>query len=166
MPLFRRRPAHLPLVPPRLDGTGWPDPAEVGRPSFEANTLYEVATRHACESEAQAIGSGLVDAVLPHVRTGAPPQDEPYLHNVFTVAARIGAGLGVVERGLGTPDSSLVDRRVAAALVQAGRKLPVMRRDWAHLAGYFLRAGHYVARTDLFVMPLLVEELGPAGPRL
>ena len=163
MGLFSRGPAYLPLDVPRLDGTGWPDPAEVGRPSFEANAYYEVATRNAFEPEAHEVADALVAAVLPHVPTGVSAEDEPYLRKLFLTAARIGAGMGRVERDLPTPDLERVDRHVAAALWQARRKLPAMRPDWAASAAYFLLAGYYVARTELYVIPTLVERLGSPG---
>ena len=158
MRLFSRRPSHVPLGVPRLDGTTWPDEGLVGRPTFEANTFYELAVRRAYESEAHALAEELVAAVLPHLDTGADPEDEPYLRKVFSVAARVGVGLGMVERTLDPlPDST--DRRIAAALWQARRKLPAMQPHWARTAAYFVLAGHYVARTEPAVIPGLVEDL-------
>lgn len=155
MPLFRSRPATLPLVPPRLDGTGWPDPAQVGRPSFDSATFHETATREAYEVEAHAVADRLLDDVLPRIATGVSAQDAPFLRKVLLVAARVGAGVGIVERGLGEPDPAAVDRRVAAALWEARRKLPSMPPERARVAAYFLLAGFHVARTG----PDAVEQL-------
>lgn len=167
MGLFRRRvtdaPAHLPLGRPGPDGAGWPDEAVVGRPSFEANALHELATRDAYTAEAHDLAEELVAAALPHVPTGATAEDEPYLRKVFTVAARVGAGLGRVEHTLGPVDPATVDRRVAAALWQARRKLPVMPPEWERAAAWFLLAGHHVARTERAAIPLLVDHLAHPG---
>ena len=159
-----RRPRYLPLVVPALDGTGWPTLDDVGRPSFDSLTLYELGLRNAFEDEAHDVAQRLVDAALPHVPTGVSEEDEPYLTKVFATAARIGAGVGMVERTLSTPDLDSMDRRIGASLWQARRKLPVMRQDWTEMAAYFLLAGYYVARTDLFVIPVLVEHLPPRAP--
>ncbi len=159
MPLFARRPRYLPLTVPRPDGVGWPDPAEVGRPNFDALTFYELGCRFAFEPEAHDLAEHLVDTVLPHLQTGALEEDAPYLRKVFTTAARIGAGVGRQERGLSTPDLDHVDRRIAAALIQGRRKLPVMREDWTRLGAYFLLAGYYVGRTNRLVVEVLIDEL-------
>ncbi len=164
MGLFTRRPRYLPLVLPRLDGTGWPDLDAVGRPTFDSLTLYELGLRNAFEDEAHHLSDRLVDAALPHVPTGVSEEDEPYLTKVFRTAARIGAGVGMVERTLSTPDMDSMDRRIGASLWQARRKLPVMRQDWTVFAAYFLLAGYYVARTDPFVIPVLVEEMHAGRP--
>ena len=159
VPLFARRPRHLPLAVPRPDGTGWPDPSDVGRPSFDALTFYELGCRFAFEPESHDLAEQLVDTVLPHLSTGATVEDAPYLRKVFTTAARIGAGVGRQERGLSTPDLDSVDRRIAGALLQGRRKLPVMREDWTRLGAYFLLAGYYVGRTSPMIIELLVEEI-------
>ncbi len=165
MRLFPRRPRHLPLALPRLDGTGWPDPAAVGRPSFDTSTFYELACRNAYETEAHEVADRLVGAILPQVPTGVSARDEPYLRKVFHTAARIGAGLAMVERTLPTPDPRSVDRRIAGALWQARRRQPVMSPDWARTAAYFLLAGYYVARTSPEVIPSLVREVtSPPDP--
>lgn len=161
MRLFPRKPPYLPLAVPRLDGTGWPDPATVDRASFESLTFSELARRHAFEAEAHHVADLLVPAVLPHVYTGVSEEDEPYLRKVFTTAARIGAGIGMVERTLSTPGIETVDRRIAATLWDARRELPVMPADWARVAAYLLLAGYYVARTDPCVVASLVEEIAP-----
>ncbi|HVM28846.1 MAG TPA: hypothetical protein VM433_14400 [Mycobacteriales bacterium] len=161
MALFARGPAFLALGTPRPDGAGWPDPAEVGRPSFEASTYHEMAIRQAFEPEAHAVADRLVDDVLPLLTVEVAPQDEPYLHKVFSTAARIGAGLGIVERTLRPSDLTVVDRQVAAALWVARRKLPAMQPDWAVLAGYFLLAGFHVARSGPATVERLVDDLRP-----
>jgi hypothetical protein len=144
---------------PRPDGSGWPDRAAVGQPSFESNTFYELGLRSAYEPEAHAISARLVDDVLPYVPTGVSAEDEPYLTKVFATAARIGAGVGIVERGLGAADPAVVDRRIGAALWEGRRKLPVMSPEWATTAGYFLLAGFHVARSGPDGVDRLVEEL-------
>lgn len=140
---------------PRLDGTGWPDATQVGRPSFDSTTLYELATRQAYEVEAHAVGDRLVDDVLPRIDTGVSEQDEPFLRKVLLVAARVGAGVAIAERSLVEPDPTAVDRRIAAALWEARRKLPAMPEERARTAAYFLLAGFHVARTG----PQAVDEL-------
>ncbi|MDP9434200.1 MAG: hypothetical protein M3P93_02980 [Actinomycetota bacterium] len=162
MGLFRRRPPTLPLSLPRPDGAGWPDRAETGRPSFEGATYYELGTRNAFEPEAHDLADRLVDAVLPRLATGVTEEDEPYLRKTFLTAARIGAGVGMAERSLATP-IHLMDRHVAAALWLARRKLPAMRADWSRTGAYFMLAGYYLARTDLDLLPALVQAADEAG---
>ena len=165
MGLFARRspqpprPSRVPLGRPRLDGEGWPDESAVGRPSFEANTYYELASRNAYDGVAHALAEELVDAAMPHVPTGTLAEDQPYVRKLFTVAARIGFGIGVVERGLGEPEEDSVDRHIAAALWQARRKQPAMPPRLAGAAAWFLLAGYWVARTEPTVIPVLVDEL-------
>jgi hypothetical protein len=162
VPLFARRPAALPVGLPRLDGSGWPDPGAVGRPSFDASTFYELATRQAFEPETHALADRVVDAALPRIPTGASAQDEPFLRKVFTTAARVGAGIGTVERTLGAPQPQLVDRRIAGALWLARSRLPAMRPDWSRSGAWFLLAGYHVARAGPEVLDELVEGIDPA----
>lgn len=152
MGIFRRRggrpaPAPLPLALPRLDGAGWPEQT-AGRPSFEASTYCELGSRRAYEPLAHELADRLVPTLLPRLDTGACAQDAPYLAKVFLTAARLGVGIGLVERESlrGKPDE--VDAAVVAALGQARRGLPSMREDWARAATWFLLAGHYLARQD------------------
>lgn len=167
MRLFRRRgpdlPRRLPLVLPRPDGTGWPDESLVGRPSFESGTWYELGLRHAYDPEAHAVADRLVADVLPALSTGVQPEDAPYLHKVFSTAARVGAGLGIVERGLSSDDDGTVDRRMVASLGAARRALPSMPADWARLAGFFLLAGFHVARTGPAMVDRLAEDVRGGG---
>jgi hypothetical protein len=160
---FRTRPTSVPLALPRLDGAGWPDEAALGRPSFETNTFYELAVRHAYEPESHAVADLLVDEALPHVPTGVTAEDEPYLRKVFITASRIGAGVAIVERTLGPVDAGTADRRIAGALWQARRKLPAMQADWSRYAGWFLLAGYHVARTGPSAVERLLAQLRPAG---
>ena len=157
------KPTSVPVPLPGVDGSGWPDKKTVGRPSFESNTFYELAVRHAYDPEAHAISARLADDLLPHVRTGVSAEDEPYLHKVFTIAARIGAGVGIVDRGLGAAEPGQVDRRIAAALWEGRRKLPVMSPQWTTTAGYFLLAGFHVARTGPPMVDRLIAELPSGG---
>ena len=158
MRLFARRPRHLPIALPRIDGSGWPDPSEVGRPSFDTSTYYELAIRHAYDPEAHAAADRLVDELLPRIPTGVSAEDEPYLRKVFTTAARIGAGLGIVDRTLADHDPDQVDRSIAGALWEARRKLPAMQADWARTAGWFLLAGFHLARGGPAVLHRLRED--------
>ena len=162
---FRRRPApppaDLPYLRPRLDGTGWPEESAVGRPSFDTATFAELGQRHAYDPEAHVVADRLTTNLLPHLSTGVSAEDEPYLRKTFTTAARIGAGLGIVERGLASSTSATtMDRRVAGALWQARRRLPAMRPDWTAAAAWFLLAGYAVARSGLHVVDELREDLG------
>lgn len=152
-------PVSVPLALPRPDGAGWPDPAVVGRPSFDSSTFHELAVRHAYDPEAHAVAGRLAADVLPLVPTGVSQQDEPYLHKVFSAATRIGAGLGVVERSLEPVGPGQVDRRIASALWEARRKLPAMPPEWERTAGYFLLAGFHVARGGPPVVDVLAREL-------
>ncbi|CAN5301367.1 hypothetical protein BH24ACT10_BH24ACT10_03720 [soil metagenome] len=148
MPLFARRPAPapLPLVLPRLDGTGWT--ADHAKASFEASTHYENGCRQAYEPTVHVLADRLLEQVLPGVVTGASAQDAPYLEKVLRTAARLGAGIGVVERVSTAAAPGELDRGIAGALGLARRGLPAMQPDWERLAAWFLLAGHFLARHD------------------
>lgn len=157
MPLFARRSrAALPLVLPRPDGTGWPD---AGRQSFEAAAYLELGTQRAYEPEAHAIADRLVPAALPRLGVLVDAVDEPYLVRTFTVAARIGAGIGLVDREQVEPGSDDLDPSVAGALELARRGLPAMRDDWARVGGWFLLAGHRLGRRGPDAMTELLDAL-------
>ena len=157
MPLFARRSrAALPLVLPRPDGTGWPDP---GRRSFDAAAYLELGTRRAYEPEAHAVADRLVPAALPRLGVVVGLDDEPYLARTFTVAARIGAGIGLVDReqvAAGSPD---LDPAIAGALQLARRGLPAMQDDWARVGGWFVLAGHRLGRCGPDALPELLDVL-------
>lgn len=153
------RPSALPLGRPGPDGGGWPDREDVGRPTFASSTLHEMALRAAYEPEAHAIGDRLIGDVLPRVDLVVSDEDEPYLRKVLLTAARIGAGVGIVERSAGPqPVAGQVDRDVAAALWRARRALPAMPPAREQVAAYFLLAGFVVARGG----PAVVGELRAA----
>jgi hypothetical protein len=140
----RPQPQPVPLALPRLDGSSWPPTAE--RPSFEASTYHEMGVRRAHEPDAHALADRLVAAALPRLRTGARAEDAPHLHKVFITAARIGAGIGLVEGR--SAEAAELGPAAAGALGQARRDLPAMPPDWALLGSWFLLAGHYLARQD------------------
>ncbi len=142
--LRRARPAlePLPLALPRRDGSTWLN--AMAQSSFEGSTYYEMATRRAHEPDAHALADQLVEAALPRVTTGASAEDEPYLRKVLLTAARIGAGLGLVDPS--APGE--LDPGIAAGLGLARRNLPAMKPDWALLGAWFLVAGHFLARHD------------------
>ena len=153
----RSAPEPLPLPLPRPDGSTWL--SAMAQPSFEASTYCEMATRQAHEPDAHALADRLLEAALPHVDTGASAEDAPYLRKVLLRAARIGAGLGLVDPS----PPGLLDLAVAGGLGEARRGLPAMREDWALLGAWFLAAGHYLARHDEAVredvLRVLVERL-------
>jgi hypothetical protein len=157
VPLFARRsrPA-LPLVLPRLDGAGWPDP---GRRSFDAAAYLELGTRRAYEPEAHAAADRLMATALPLLGVVADPEDQPYLVKTFTVAARIGAGIGLVDREQVAPGSPDLDPAIAGALLLARRGLPAMQDDWARVGGWFLLAGHRLGRCGPGALPELLDAL-------
>ena len=157
MPLFARRPrSALPLVLPRPDGTGWPD---AGRRSFDAAAYLELGTRRAYEPEAHAVADALVPAALPLLGVVADPQDQPYLVRTFTVAARIGAGIGLVDREQVASGPADLDPTIADALHLARRGLPTMQDDWARAGGWFLLAGHRLGRCGPAALPELLDVL-------
>jgi hypothetical protein len=160
MPLFRRKPRLVPLQLPRLDGTSWPEPHDIGPPSFAVLALYQMGYREAFEPEAHDIADRLVAEVLPMVRVDAAPQDAPYLRQVLISAAQIGAGIGIVERRVANTDERSIDRQVGGALWEALSDLPAMPPTQRRVARYLLQSGHYVARTDLATIPLLLASLG------
>jgi len=139
-------PERVPLELPRFDGTGWPEAA--GRPSFEASTYREMGSRRAYEPAAHHLAGQLVADVLPRLSTGASAEDEPYLRKVFLTAARLGVGLGLVERDGTASGPDAIDADVVGALAQARRGLPAMQPDWERTAAWFLLAGHYLARQE------------------
>jgi hypothetical protein len=157
VPLFARRsrPA-LALVLPRPDGTGWPDP---GRRSFDAAAYLELGTRRAYEPEAHALADSLVAAALPRLGLVADPADEPYLTKTFRVAARIGGGIGLVDREQVAAGSSDLDPAIAGALQLARRGLPAMQDDWSRVGGWFLLAGHRLGRCGPDALPELLDAL-------
>lgn len=161
MRLIQRRPTVLALQLPRLDGTSWPDRHVVGRDSFDMNTLYEMGYREAFEPEAHAIAELLVDEVLPVIPVDdASPEDWPYLRRTFMVAAQVGAGIGIVEARTAGLDELRTERRIWGALWHALRELPAMAPKHRFVAAYLVQSGHYVARTDVGSIPLLLAELG------
>ncbi|MBC7373142.1 MAG: hypothetical protein H7323_04045 [Frankiales bacterium] len=144
MRLFATKPPHLPLEPPTSAGAGWP---EQGRPSFDSSTFHELAVRHAYDPEAHAVADRLVADLLPRLNIVVGEQDAPYLTKVLTTAARVGAGVAIVERTVPTAPAGAVDRRIAGALWEARSKLPAMQPDWGRTAGFLLLAGFHLART-------------------
>jgi len=143
----RDRLEHVPLPMPHVDGRGWPDPALVGRPSFDSSALHESGLRHAYDMEAHAVADLLAEALFPHLGLQVEPVDEPFLSRVLLTTARVGAGLGIVERSVEPrPGDDVVDRRLAAALWRARRALPAMTPDWERTAAFVLLAGFQVAR--------------------
>ena len=157
MPLFARRsrPA-LPLLLPRLDGAGWPDP---GRSGFDASAYLELGTQRAYDPEAHAAADSLVAAALPRLGVVADLEDQPYLAKTFTVAARIGAGIGIVDREQVGRGPRELDPAIAGALVLARRGLPAMQDDWARAGGWFLLAGHRLGRCGPGALPELLGDL-------
>lgn len=147
MSLFPRRPRLMPLQLPLLDGTSWPDRRDVRRPSFAGLALYQMGYREAFDPEARGIAELLVAHVLPMLRIDAAPEDAPYLHRVFTSAAQIGAGIGIVERRVANTDERSIDRQIAGALWDAVSDLPPMPPHQLRVARYLLQSGHYLART-------------------
>jgi len=157
VPLFARRtrPALL-LVLPRPDGSGWPD---AGRPSFAAAAYHELGTRRAYEPEAHAAADRLVEAALPLLGVVVDGEDQPYLARTYTVAARIGAGIGLVDREQVGAGPAELDPAVAGALLLARRGLPAMQDDWARVGGWFLLAGHRLGRCGPGALPELLDAL-------
>lgn len=157
MPLFARRSrTALPLVLPHPDGSGWPDP---GRRSFDAAAYLELGTRRAYEPEAHAVADRLIELALPRLGVVAAPDDQPYLEKTFTVAARIGAGIGLVDGEQVAPGSVELDPAIAGALQLARRGLPAMQDDWARVGGWFLLAGHRLGRCGPDALPELLDVL-------
>lgn len=111
-------------------------------------------------AEAHDIADPLLDQVLPRLRTDAAPEDLPYLHRLFSSAAQIGAGIGFVERRVAGHDDMGMDRKVAAALLEAADELPVMPSEHRALAVYLMQCGYYLARTGVAQLPLLLTQLG------
>jgi len=156
---MRRRPQKLPLQVPQRDGSTWPTRREAGRQSFAASALYRMGYGEAFTAEAHDIVDPLLGQVLPRLRTDAAPEDLPYLHRLFSSAAQIGAGIGLVERRVVRHDEVGMDRQVAGALLEAADELPVMPSQHQEVAVYLMQCGYYLARTGVAQLPLLVTEL-------
>lgn len=157
MPLFARRSRPvLPLVLPRPDGGGWPDP---GRSGFEAAAYLELGTQRAYDPEAHAVADRLVPAALPLLGVVAGAEDQPYLAKTFAVAARIGAGIGIVDREQGAGGPGELDPAIAGALRLACGGLPAMQDEWARAAAWFVLAGHRLGRCGPGALPELLEAL-------
>ena len=149
----------LELLLPLPDGSTWPDESAAGRRTFASSTYHEMGLRQAYEPECHEIAERLVAEALPRLVTAASAEDAPYLRKTLSVAARIGAGIGVVDRGLHPPPSLVLEQPIAAALWQARRGLPAMRDDWARTGAWFLLAGHFLARRDGARDPTVLAEL-------
>jgi hypothetical protein len=156
VPLFSRKPRLLPLPIPTLDESPQTD---ANLFSFAAQTLYEMGYREAFEPEAHAVVDLLIEDVLARVQLEVAAEDEPYLRQVFTSAAQIGAGIGIVERRGGTVDEHRVDRDIEGALREAVSELPAMPPDQERVASFLVRFGHYVARTGPESIPLILAGL-------
>lgn len=157
--MIRRRPQQLPLRVPRLDGTTWPTRREVGRQSFAASALYEMGYGEAFTPEAHAIAGPLLEQALPRLRSDAAPGDLPYLRRLFSSAAQIGAGIGLVEQREVQHVAETTDRHVAGALLEAGSELPAMPAHQHAVAVYLLHCGYYLARTGVAGLPVLLTQL-------
>ena len=162
MSLIRRRLRQLPLQFPQLDGTTWPDRRAVGRTSFAAVTLYQLGYQEAFAPESHDVADLLLAQVLPLLPTDEPPEDAPYLRRVFSSAAQIGAGIGMVEQRVVQPAEHCTDRQIAGALWVAADDLPSMPAHQQEVARYLLQCGYYLARTDPAQTRRLVEALGHA----
>ena len=149
MRLSRRPPPEpLPLLLPRPDGTGWPDAPGLGRAGFDVQTYGQIGERRAADPDALGVAERLLEVLLPVLALEAPAEDAPHVHKTHTVAARRGAGLGLVERELPSAQDGVVDRRFAGALWLARADLPRRPADVAAAAAYLLLAGYWAARTD------------------
>ena len=157
--MTRRGRRTLPLQFPRLDGTSWPDRRDLGRASFAASTWHQLGYREAFAPESHDITDLLLDRVLPLLDPQVAPEDAPYLRRVFSSAAQIGAGIGLVERRDVHRDELGTDRDVAGALWVAADGLPSMPAHQQRIALYLMQCGYYLARTDLTRVPLLVAAL-------
>ena len=164
MRLIRRRLRRLPLQFPRLDGTTWPDRRVVGRTSFAARALYQMGYREAFAPESHDITDLLLAHVLPLLPTDAAPEDEPYLRRVFSSAAQIGAGIGIVERRVVQPGSSARTDRSLARSGLLRTTFPPCPRHQQDVARFLLQCGYYLARTDPAQTRLLVEALPEDDP--
>ena len=166
------RPGRTPLLPvllPRLDGTSWPDRREVRGASFAASTLHQLGYREAFGPKAHDITDLILDRVLPVVLPQVAPEDEPYLRRLFASAVQVGAGIGIVERGIVADDQSVTDRGAAGALLMAADQLPSMPERERAVALYLMQCGYYLARTDVAELSRLVaalaEEADPGSTR-
>ena len=154
--------ATLPAPLPRLDGTGWWAPAQLGRPTFASRTLHETGLRHAYDPEVPARAELLVAAALGRRSLPVEEQDAKHLRGVLLAAALAGLGIGTAERSRAPAPDGQVDVVVAAALEQARDALPQMRTDAAALAAWLLLAGRHLSVAGEAVLPRLLATLdGP-----
>jgi hypothetical protein len=162
---WRSGPDAVPVGLPDLSGGGWPDEAATGRPGFATATYRELGVRHAFDLEAHAVADRVLDGLLPHLPLQTSAEDEPYVRKLLLTAARLGAGLALVERTLPAPAPGTVDRHLAGALWEARRTLPEGQRpDGRAAAAYVLLAGFWVGRDGPGVVDRLVQDLVDDGP--
>lgn len=153
---FTRKPRLLPLALPALD---MQLPAGADPRSFAAQTIYQMGYREAFEPEAHDVVDLLIADVLSAVVLDVTAEDEPYLKQLLTTAAQIGAGIGLVERRGGRLPEHLIDRDIEGALRAAVVELPKLPPDQHRLACFLIRFGHYAARNGAESIPAVLAGL-------
>jgi len=161
----RPPPEPIPLVLPRPDGTGWPDAPGLARAGFDVQTYGQVGERRAADPDALGLAERLLEVLLSVLALHAAEEDVPHVRKTLTVAARRGAGLGLVEREMPSAQDGVVDRRIAGALWLARADLPQRPDDVARAASYLLLAGYWAARTDTAPHVRAAQELLVAAER-
>lgn len=156
----RTTPHVLVLRLPLADGSSWPRAARGG--GFAAETIHDLGTREAFTPTAHAIAEDVVAALLPHLQFEVSDVDRPHLNDLFTRAAQVGAGIGLIDRPgtTGGPTDDLrLDPAVAAALQRALDSLPPLPSDHREIARFLLQTGHYVARTGRESLAMIAAAL-------
>lgn len=156
MGLFSRKPRLLPLDVPALDAQLL---AGADGQSFAAQTIYQMGYREAFEPEAHDVADLLIGDVLAAVTLDVSAEDEPYLRQLLTTAAQVGAGIGIVERRGGGLPEHLIDRDIEGALRAAVAELPQMPSEQHRVARFLIRFGHYVARNGPESIPAILAGL-------
>src|SRR5690606_10053862 len=108
---------------PRLDGSTWPPSDRRARRGFSAATTHRLGLDAAFTPQAHEVADLIAARLLPLLELDASPADLPHTIDLLRSAARIGAGLGLVDarQDLGP---ELMSADVAGALAEAEADLP------------------------------------------
>lgn len=143
---------------PALDGSTWPPDQPGARTGFGAATTHRMGLDAAFTPRAQDIADLVTARLVSLLDFDASPEDVPHVIDVLRSAARVGAGIGIVDARNSSLTLELMGADAAGALGEAERDLPGLTPELHAYARFVLHAGHHVAR----VGPQAVEALEEA----
>ncbi len=155
----RRSPAVISLAAPRLDGSTWPALAPGARSGFGASTIHRLGLEEAFTPRAREIADVVTSRLVPLLPYETRAEDLPHLVDLLRSAARVGAGIGLVELRDSTLPADVVGRDAAGALGEAERDLPPLPAPLGGLTRYVMHAGHHLARRGTDAVDLLAADL-------